>query len=341
MSTPGHGAAGRPLAICNPAAGRRLSGAAFSRMIGALRAAVGELDVSMTTHAGHGADLAAAAAEERRTLVIAFGGDGTLNEVVNGLLRYGGSAEGLPRLGVVAAGTGGDFGRSLGIGKSFDDYAAALAAGTERPVDVGVARFAGRDGRPVTRYWINVLSAGIGGLVDRYAASAPAVVGGRLAYAQATLRAIAACRRVRLRCRTVGADGVHEERLLDAHAVVIANGGTFGGGMRIAPMARPDDGLLEVVTFETETKSLLVRRLTTVYRGTHLQEPGVGHFSCRSLRLEPADAAGDAVAAGDPTRAGPEVAAGRGLFPLDVDGEALGDVPLDVEVLPQALLVRG
>lgn len=325
MSTPERGAA-RPLAICNPAAGRRLSGGAFGRMIAGLREAVGELDVSMTTHAGHGVELAAAAAADGRPLVIGVGGDGTLNEIVNGLLFHGGEAASLPRLGVAAAGTGGDLGRSLGIGRRFEDYLTALAAGSERAVDIGIARFAGPEGEPVMRHWVNVLSGGIGGLVDRYAAAAPGFLGGRLAYAQATLRAIAVCRRVRLRCRAVLPNGSEEERLLHAHAVVVANGGTFGGGMRIAPMARIDDGLLEVLTFETETKTLLARRLRTVYRGTHLAEPGVGHFSCRSLTLEPQDA---------------DAASGRrGLFPLDVDGEAIGDVPLHVELRPRALFVR-
>jgi diacylglycerol kinase (ATP) len=337
MSSPRPGAASRPLVICNPAAGRRLSGGTFSRMIDALRGAAGELDVSMTTHPGHGVELAAAAALEGRPLVVSFGGDGTLNEVVNGLLRGRAPAEDLPRLGVVAAGTGGDFGRSLGIGKRFEDYVAALARGSERPLDAGVARFRGADGSPAERYWLNVLSAGIGGLVDRYAADAPGFVGGRLAYAQATVRAIVMCRRVRLCCRAVLPDGTTAERRLHAHAVVVANGGTFGGGMRIAPMARPDDGLLEVLTFETETRTRLVRRLGTVYRGTHLDEPGVAHFSCRSLTLEPEDAANQAAAAITEDSPG---AARRRLFPLDIDGEALGDVPLAVEVLPRALLVR-
>ena len=91
----------------------------------------------------------------------------------------------LPALGIVGTGTGGDFGRSLGIPHELGAYLAALRGGRERAVDVGWARFTGLDGRPVERYWINVLSAGIGGLVDRYTAAAPAFLGGRVAYAQA------------------------------------------------------------------------------------------------------------------------------------------------------------
>ena len=169
-----------------------------------------------------------------------------------------------------------------------------------------------------------MLSAGVGGLVDRYSATAPAFLSGRLSYAQATLRGIVMCRRVRLRCRAVLPGGETVERVVDSHAVVICNGRTFGGGMDIAPMAHPDDGLLEVIVLETRTRLRLIAKLGTVYKGTHLREPGVSHFSCRSLELTPLQSA----------------PAGRQVFPLDVDGDPLGDVPLAVSVVPVALRVR-
>ena len=194
-------------------------------------------------------------------------------------------------------------------------------------MDVGWARFPGLDGRPVERYWLNVLSAGIGGLVDRYTAAAPAFLGGRLAYAQATLRAIVTCRRVRLDCSYVDANGERHELPLDAHAVAVCNGRTFGGGMNIAPMARLDDGLLEVIAFQTATRWRLVGRFRTVYAGTHLLEPGVDHFTCREVELRPA---------GPPAGRRPRA----GLFPLDVDGDALGDVPVTAGIARAALRVR-
>jgi len=95
--------------------------------------------------------------------------------------------------------------------------------------------------------------------------------------------------------------------------------------MRIAPMARPDDGLLEVIAFETPTRWRLVGRFLTVYAGTHTSEPGVHHLTCRAVRLEPLDP--------------PSRTPRGGVFPLDMDGEALGDVPLDVGVIRHALRV--
>ena len=318
----------RPLVIANPAAGRGRTGGALPRLLEAVRVAVGEVDVVITTRRGDATRAAAVAAAESRPLVVGLGGDGTLDEIANGLLAGGERpAKDLPALGIVGTGTGGDYGRSLGIPHELGAYFAALRDGEERAVDVGRATFAGFDGRPVERYWINVLSAGIGGLVDHYTAAAPAFLGGRVAYGQAALRAIVTCRRVRLRCRYETPEGSSAERLLDAHAVAVCNGRTFGGGMNIAPMARLDDGLLEVVAFQTATRLRLIGRFTTLYAGTHLREPGVDHFTCRSLELEPA---------GEPAGRRPRA----GLFPLDVDGDALGDVPLRVDVARAALRVR-
>ncbi len=329
------GPSARPLVIANPAAGRGRTGRDLEPLIRSIRDAVGDLDVAETGRRGDAEVLAAAAARDLRPLVVGLGGDGTLDEIVNGLLGPAGAAVGrpchdaaaLPALGIVGTGTGGDFGRSLGIPHHLGAYLAALRGGAERAVDVGWARFTGLDGRSVERYWLNVLSAGIGGLVDRYTATAPACLGGRLAYAQATLRAIVACRRVKLLCRYVDRMGGRRELAVDAHAVAICNGRTFGGGMNIAPMARLDDGLLEVIVFQTKTRWRLVGRLRTVYAGTHVLEPGVDHFTCRELELRPA-----ATPAGRRPQAG--------LFPLDVDGDALGDVPVAAGVARGELRVR-
>ena len=347
MQEPVHvpGAETRPLVIANPAAGSGRTGRGLSQLLAAIRGAVGELDVAETGRRGDATALAAAAARDRRPLVIGLGGDGTLDEIVNGLLGApaaaglgsgaggadaggpGTDAASLPALGIVGTGTGGDFGRSLGIPHELGAYLAALEGGAERTVDVGWARFPDLEGALVERYWLNVLSAGIGGLVDRYTAAAPAFLGGRLAYAQATIRAIFACRRLKLVCGYVTPEGERREIPLDAHAVAICNGRTFGGGMNIAPMARLDDGLLEVVAFQTRTRWRLVGRFKTVYSGTHLLEPGVDHFTCRELDLRPAE-----TPAGRRPRAG--------LFPLDVDGDALGDAPVEAGVARGALRVR-
>jgi YegS/Rv2252/BmrU family lipid kinase len=327
MQTEGRGADRRPLVIVNPWAGRGRTGRELPHYLAGIRDDIGEADVAETARRGDAAALAAAAVQDGRPLVIGLGGDGTLDEIVNGMLPApDAGAAALPTLGIVGTGTGGDFGRSLGIPHELGAYLAALRSGADRAVDVGWARFTDLEGRPVQRHWINVLSAGVGGLVDRYTAAAPAFLGGRLAYGQATVRAIVTCKRVRLRCRYVDPHGERRDIAVDAHAVAICNGRTFGGGMQIAPMAALDDGLLEVVVFQTRTRWRLVGRLSTVYKGTHILEPGVDHFTCSEVELRPDS--GD----GRRPRAG--------LFPLDVDGDALGDVPVAAGLTRGALCVR-
>jgi diacylglycerol kinase (ATP) len=329
------GAAPRPLVIVNPTAGSGRTGRDLPHVLAGIRNAVGEVDVVETRRRGDATALAAAAAGDRRPLIVGLGGDGTLDEIVNGMLgapgdrrATGGGPDAalLPALGIVGTGTGGDYGRSLGIPHELRAYLAALKGGADRTVDAGWARYPDHQGRLVERYWINVLSAGVGGLVDRYTAAAPAFLPGKLAYGQATVRAIITCRRARLRLSYVDPEGERREMTVHAHAVAVCNGRTFGGGMNIAPMAKLDDGLLEVVVFQTKTRWRLVGRLTTVYKGTHILEPGVDHFTCRELEMRP--------------EAWPRQRPRAGLFPLDVDGDALGDVPVTAGVARAALRVR-
>ena len=330
-----------PLVIANPAARSGRTRGEIEAIVTALQDRIGPVDLALTDRAGHATALAAGAVAERRRLVISVGGDGVLSEVVNGLLALPGPPppETLPALGIVSAGTGGDFGRSLDIAPERDAFIAAIAAGRERLVDVGRARFTGNDGRMRERYFVNVLSAGIGGLVDRYTAAMPAVVPGRVAYGAATLGAVVACRRRRLTCRATLADGAAFERDLDTYAVVIANGHTFGGGMRVAPAARVDDGLLDVVLVATPTKVTMLRHFLSIYRGEHLTKPGVSAFAC--TRVEVLAGAGGQGSKPTPARspAGSPGTRPGSLFPLDVDGDALGDIPLRVEVVPAALRV--
>lgn len=310
----------RPLIIANPAAGRGQSAKDIGALLSAVRERVGEVDLAVSARPGHAAELARAAAADGRELVVALGGDGTLHEVADGLLEEGVPAG--PALAVLAVGTGSDFGRSLGLDHDTATYLDALGGGRRRTVDAGRASFTGADGRAAACYWVNVLSAGLGGLVDRYVAALPDRLGGRPAYMLATLAALATCRRRHLVCRATLADGTVAERELEAFVVAVCNGHTFGGGMRIAPGAHVDDGLFDVVSVERRSRVTMLKDFASVYSGTHLEKAGIRHVRCRRLELAPAAPSGE-----------------RRVFPLDVDGEPLGDVPLTVEVVPGALTI--
>jgi diacylglycerol kinase (ATP) len=314
-----------PLFIINPACGTRKAGDEIARLLARIGHLYGDVTVRYTERRGHGEEIAQAGVAAGHPLIVAVGGDGTLGEVVNGVLGAedgpaGGGAR-MPAIGLVSIGTGGDFRRTLGIGAGIEASLETLASGTDRYVDVLRAEFRGLDGTTRRRYVVNVVSAGLGGLVDKYIESTPSFVPGRLAYYVAALRAAAVSKQQPLIARS-DRQGETREDTIPAYLVAVCNGRWFGGGMDVAPMAQPDDGRLEVVTVASPTKPYLLRNIKSVYEGRHLDLPSVHHFSCTAIDLRLED---------------PEM---ERHFLLDVDGDALGSLPLRVEVLPQRLRVR-
>jgi diacylglycerol kinase (ATP) len=316
-----------PLLIVNPKSGANTRAPALAQILAAVESTLGDTVVRYTARAGHARELAEAGAREGHPLVVAVGGDGTFSEVVNGVLAAGavpgvpGAGPSEPAVGLIDAGTGGDFRRSLGIGPGYKACLEALALGRERVLDVGRASFTGVDGAPLEQYFVNVLSGGLGGLVDRYVQSAPAFLGGRGAYYLASLRAIAVSKERPILARVTW-QGQTREEVIPAYLIAICNGRWFGGGMDIAPMALPDDGRLEVLTITERNRLYLAAKIRKVYPGHHLDEPTVDHFPCERLELSLAD-----------ERAGRR-------YLLDVDGDYLGSLPLTVEVVPKRLRVR-
>ena len=232
-----------PLLIVNPSSGSLRGPRAVPRFAAAVERALGDVDIELTHERGHAVELARRAAVAGRATIVAVGGDGTLNEVVNGVMqaRAGGAGApappAAPRVGLVGLGTGGDFGRGLGLGRRLEDDLAAIAAGRTRPVDLLHVSFRDHDGGPLERYVVNVLSVGPGGLVDRYVERLPGLVGGRISYGLAAAWALVRTQRARLRLR-LWDDPAGEpvaERELATWLLGVCNGPVFGGGMRLAP----------------------------------------------------------------------------------------------------------
>jgi diacylglycerol kinase (ATP) len=309
-----------PLFIVNPACGPRKAGQEIADLLARVDHLYGEVAVSYTERRGHAAELAHAGVVAGHPLIVAVGGDGTFSEVVNGVLGAGGGVD-LPAVGLVSIGTGGDFRRTLGIGAGIEASLETLAAGEERFIDVVRAEFRGVDGIPAHRYFVNVLSAGLGGLVDHYIDSMPSFIGGRLGYYLAALGAVIVGKESQVRVRAEWQGEVREETI-PAYLVAICNGRWFGGGMDVAPMARVDDGRLEVITVTAPNKLFIIKRIQSVYAGRHLEVPTVRHFPCERIELSL------------------EEPAAESRYLLDVDGDALGSLPLTLEVVPRRLRVR-
>jgi YegS/Rv2252/BmrU family lipid kinase len=308
----------RPFVIVNPRSGGGRAGRTFPEVRAVLERRLGAIDVARTARPGHAIDLARDAAKGGAELVIGVGGDGTMHEVANGVLDAATGAA----VGYVGQGTGGDFRRSLGIDHRLDAYVDAIASGQARHIDAGKLRYRAHDGSTRTRWFVNIVSAGVGGLVDRYVASTSKAFGGKAAYLWASARAVAVSQRGRLRC-DVSLAGERHTRELDSYMIAVCNGRYFGGGMHVAPMAKVDDGRFEVVSLDAGGKLAFSLFSRQIYEAKHLGAPGVQHFACDRVAIDIQNESA------------------RGVFLLDVDGEPLGGLPLEVEVVSKALTLRG
>lgn len=291
--------------LVNPAAGSGRGAAVWSALSEAhqeLRSAtvVRESDPA----AGRAAVTAALAGRPGRALV-AVGGDGTVHHAANALLA-GGLAARVP-LGVIPAGTGSDFARSLGLPAAPAAALQTALGGEPRPLDAIEARIAGA----APRWVVNSASAGLSGVVVEAVAALPRRRA--TSYVSSTVRALLRYRP--LPCR-VAVDG---ELLHEGPAFLWAatNGPTFGKGMRIAPHARLDDGLLDAVVVGDVPRWLLPLRLPQVLVGRHLGVRQVRHRQGRRVTWEPLVP----------------------FPPFELDGEALPNAPAELRIVPAALRV--
>ena len=295
--------------IVNPASNGGRTGRRWPAASGLLRAAGLAFDVVETAGPEDATRLARRAVREGRAAVVAVGGDGTLNEVANGFFEGGERIAGATRLGALQMGTGGDFRRTLGLSTGAREFAAALRGGRHRLIDAGRVTCTGPDGGRVVRHFLNVADAGIGGDVADLVNGGFRLPGGELTFAAA---AVAILLRWRNRAMRALIDG--EERELVAQQVVVANCEYYAGGMRIAPGAVPDDGLLDLVIVGDVGRAETLRLMAQVRRGAHLANPKLEHRLVRRVELSSSQPVG-----------------------VDADGERPGSLPALFEVLPAAL----
>ena len=311
----------KPLCVVNPRSGGGRTGQVLGDLRATIERALGEVDVAVTERPQHGIELAERGVSEGRSLIIAVGGDGTFSEIVDGVMRSGGA--GACHVALIGQGTGGDFRKTLGIEHRLDRYLEAIASGRTRTVDVGKATFrdtAKQGGSRLERYFVNILSAGMGGLVDQYVATGSRALGPTAAYFVASTKALLRARAGQLVCHV---DGLAVPVRLRSYMIAICNGQYFGSGMHVAPMAKVDDGVFEVVSMDAPSKLAFAAFSQKIYKGDHLRSEHVRHFSCKriTVELENEDA--------------------RDRFLLDVDGEPIGGLPLEIEVVPGAITLRG
>jgi len=294
------------LAIVNPAAGRPDGGSGWRATESALRAAGVGLDVRHTAQPGHGEELARQALREGRRRLIVAGGDGSVNEVVHGIMSAGLTDTSEVALALAPRGSGNDWARSLGIPANPRGVAALIAAGRTRLHDVGAIDFPATGER---RWFINVAGAGYDAWVTEHV---PRPATSAFAYLGVALKGLARYRSPEFRIRT-GEGAVLEGRMLLAF---VANAQYCGNRMHVAPCASTDDGRFDVVAVRELSLLQVLPKLAKLYGGRILADPAVRHVQSSTVRVET-----------DPP------------VSVQADGQTVGSTPAEFSLRPRALRV--
>jgi YegS/Rv2252/BmrU family lipid kinase len=306
----------KTLVVANPASGGGSLGRQWGRVSDAIRAAFGPFEHRFTETGDHARRMAREAIVDGFEQVVALGGDGTISRVASGFMDGDQPVSPDAVLGVLPLGTGGDFRRTVRISKDLKKSAAALRGRASRPLDIGRLRYTTHAGAEGSGYFINIASFGMAGLVDKYVNESSKMLGGTLSFLTSTLRAATTYRNQRVEVRLDDTES-YSMKIVN---LAVANGQFFGGGMRVAPYARPDDGYLDVVAIGDFSPLEMLRFGHRIYLGSHLGHPKVRPDRARRLEARP----------GNPDE----------HVLLDVDGETPGRLPATFSVLPGALNLK-
>jgi len=267
-------------------------------------------DVRMTKAVGQATHLAAEAAGSGYEMVVAVGGDGTVNEVLNGLVNDGAAPHPEPVLGIIPLGSGCDLARTLGIRMETTEAIEGVGTNGTKRVDVGRAEFLNLSGRRETRYFMNIADLGAGGLVVQKAIRAPRILGRRPNYFWGILAAA-----LTYKARAVDISVDDGEPVSTAiRNVIIANGEYFGRGFHAAPNARMDDGLFDIVNVGNFGTLEGLWHVPKLYRGTYV---GLEKVTCLRGRKVQVDSDEELL--------------------IEMDGELVGTLPATFEIVPAAI----
>lgn len=307
-------------AIVNPRSSGNHTGGRWPEIAEKLKQHIGPFDTVFTDGPMAAMRLTAAALKDGVDHIIAVGGDGTVNEVVNGFFERERPINPQALLSIITSGTGADFRRTLGTPDDMDAQVARVADGEVHAIDLG--RLSYRDDATSeirTRYFDNVASFGLSGATDRAVNQLTFAknLGGKFAFLWGTFKALLEYRGSRVRLQV---DDQFDE-VLDINLVAVCNGKFFGGGMQIAPQAQPDDGLFDIIVIRQTSLFTFMRGISSVYFGRHLEKKNEV-FMLRGKKIT-----------AEPESSSEEVL-------LDVDGEAPGRLPATFEIVPRAILMK-
>ncbi|HBJ46931.1 MAG TPA: lipid kinase [Deltaproteobacteria bacterium] len=302
----------KTIVIVNPQAGNGRTEKIWPNIESALEKSIGSFEVLQTTCRGDATDLSRRILAVDTVRIVAVGGDGHLNEVLNGFIENDLPVNPEARLSFVMTGTGCDFQRSLGISGKWQNAAAKLKDAKVRKIDVGKVTYTAADKTQKIRYFDNIASFGLSGAVDHCLEHSRLrnYLGGSPLFLWATIKTVFTHPNQSIRFRID--DGPEEE--ICSRLGLLANGRYFGGAMHAAPEAELDDGLLDLLMLKEISVAKFLWHLPKIYKGTHLKIPEIFFQKVRKFTAESSE-----------------------QVILDIDGESPGYLAATFEVLPKIL----
>ena len=302
----------KTIVIVNPQAGNGRTEKVWPNIESVLEKSIGSFEVLHTTCRGDATDLSRRILAVDTVRIVAVGGDGHLNEVLNGFIENDLPVNPEARLSFVMTGTGCDFQRSLGISSKWQNAAAKLKDAKVRKIDVGKVTYTAADKTQKIRYFDNIASFGLSGAVDHCLEHSRLrdYLGGSPLFLWATIKTVFTHPNQSIRFRID--DGPEEE--IYSRLCLLANGRYFGGAMHAAPEAELDDGLLDLLMLKEISVAKFLWHLPKIYKGTHLKIPEIFFQKVRKFTAESSE-----------------------QVILDIDGESPGYLAATFEVLPKIL----
>lgn len=264
-----------------------------------------DLSFSYTEYSGQGIELAKNIAASNADYIIAVTGDGTFNEVINGVLL---SQNKKVKLGLLPHGTGNDFARMLGLSDDISELRKLIENDSLKNVDVGLASFKNLEGRNASRYFINISDVGLGGFIAKKLSGSSKWLGATLTFQWSIVSTFLTYKHQLMKIRTD--DSLYEGKIL---SYIIANGKYFGGGLGIAPDAKPDDGLLEIVLATEISLWDYLKNLNKIRASQKVDHPKMNYLRAKEIFVETENQ------------------------PIDMDGEFIGYSPLKISIVPNAI----
>lgn len=294
--------------IVNPAAGAGKTGRKWPQIMTLLKSIGLRFEHELTEAPGHAIELAREAVSKGYRQVVSVGGDGTINEIVNGLHDAGGIGD--VTLGIISTGTGSDYIRTAGISSAYEKACRCLLNPGKLLVDLGVVEYM-ENGQAAQRLFVNFTGLGFAAEIARATTQKYKALGSTASYLMGLLDTLLVYKNKEI---SLIVDGEAEERKVCT--VVMNNGRYGGGGMLTAPDADLADGLLDMLVIGDLSKPDLLWSLPRIYKGTHLAHPKVTMMRVKEVEIRSAQP-----------------------IPVQADGELLGELPARFRVLPSALSI--